>query len=116
MRAGIRRTSPTQYEIDRSTIDSALNNPQLLQRQAPEFRQSFEDGRPNGLQITQVPSGSIFSEIGIRRGDILMEVNGNRITTPQRAMDLYEAMQNDSAVELVVLRRGRQRTLSYTIQ
>ena len=45
-----------------------------------------------------------------------MQVNGQRITTPQRAMDLYDAMQNEAHVEVVVQRRGRQRTIVYDIR
>ena len=114
--AGVNRISSTQYEIQRSTIDAAMNNQQALQAQAPEFRQSFDNGQPNGIQITSMPRGSIFSRIGVRRGDIVMQVNGQRITTPQRAMDLYDAMQNEAHVEVVVQRRGRQRTIVYDIR
>jgi general secretion pathway protein C len=113
---GIQRQSANDYQIDRNTLNSALNNPQMLQTQAPEFRQSYDDGRPSGMTITSMPSGSIFSQLGIRQGDILQSVNGHQITTPQRALDLYEALQTESDVELVVLRRGRPRTLNYNIE
>ena len=114
--ASINRVSSTQYDIQRSAIDEAMANPQALQTSAPEFRQAFDNGNPSGIQITTMPRGSLFSRLGIRRGDIIMQVNGQRITTPQRAIDLYEAMQNESNVELVVQRRGRQRTLTYNIE
>lgn len=114
--SSINRVSSTQYEIQRSAINEAMDNPRQLQASAPEFRQAFDNGQPNGIQITSMPRGSIFSRLGIRRGDILMEVNSRPITTPQRAMDLYEALQSDSHVELVVQRRGRQRTISYDIR
>lgn len=116
LQSGIERVDPSTYRIQRNTIQEAVDNPRLLQAQAPEFQQAFEDGRPAGIQITSMPAGSIFGEIGIRRGDILVEVNGNRITTPQRSMELYEALQSESRVELVVMRRGRRRALTYDIR
>jgi type II secretory pathway component PulC len=116
LRDAVRRTSATHYEIDREAINTVLANPQLMQRDQPEFQQSFEDGRPSGIRLTRIPSGSIFSSLGIRQGDVILEVNGQRVSTPQRAMELYEIMQSDSHFEITVLRRGRRRTLNYDIQ
>jgi len=113
--SSIQIISPTAYRIEREAIDEAMENPRELQRQAPEFQQAYEDGRPSGIRLTSIPSGSIFTTLGIRQNDVIVSVNGHAVTTPQRAVELYEALQRESRVELVVLRRGRTRTLTYEI-
>lgn len=115
LESSIEPISPTAWRIERDAIDEALENPRELQRQAPEFQQAYEDGRPAGIRLTSIPSGSIFTSLGIRQNDVIVSVNGHSVTTPQRAVELYEALQRESRVDLVVLRRGRTRTLTYEI-
>jgi S1-C subfamily serine protease len=72
-------------------------------------------GRPGGVQIMQVVEGSAAERAGVRRGDLLVELDGEPIAD---ATDLQRLMVQERIgrqVEATVLRDGTQRTLSVVL-
>jgi general secretion pathway protein C len=92
------------------------NDASLMESQAPRILPNYVNGQPTGFRLQGIRSGSIFSAIGIRNGDVIVGVNGTDINSPQRAMELYQAMLQQDQVEMQILRRGREHTLNYTIK
>lgn len=69
-------------------------------------------GRNRGLQVVEVVPGSAAEAAGIRRGDVIVEVDGHAVQT---ATDLQRLMTSDLVdhfAVLVVLRDGEQRTVT----
>ncbi|MFT4703663.1 MAG: general secretion pathway protein C [Bradymonadia bacterium] len=116
VRNGVTRGPGGEYQIDRSVIEEVANNRQLLEAQAPRVVPNYVNGQPRGFRLQGIRAGSIFSAIGIRNGDVITEVNGTTIDSPQRALALYEAMLQQENVQMSVLRRGREETLNYAIR
>lgn len=116
IRSGISRTGANSYRIERSTLNEVLSDQNALRDQAPRVQPHYRDGKPNGFRLNGLSSDSIFSEIGIRNGDVIHAVNGQVVDSPQRAMELYRSLMTSSRVELTVERRGQQQTLTYQIQ
>lgn len=116
VRQGVTRGENGEYNIDRGLIEEVANNRSLLEQQAPRVVPNYVNGQPRGFRLQGLRAGSIFSAIGIRNGDVLVSVNGTDIDSPQRAIQLYEAMLSQGNVEMQVLRRGREQTLRYNIQ
>lgn len=115
-RSSVERTGPNEYSIDREALDAVINDNSALREQAPRVSPHYRDGRPNGFRLSGLRSDSIFSQIGIRNGDVIHSVNGQVIDSPQRAMQLYQQLQQTGNVALVVERGGRQQTINYAIQ
>ena len=65
-------------------------------------------GLPAGLYITSVDSDSHAFQTGIETGDILISVNGKRITSQTELENLIYGMQIDDSVDVVVYRSGKQ--------
>ncbi len=59
------------------------------------------------LQITQVARGSTADQVGIRRGDLLIAVNGQLLRNQQHFEAACAAIYNSSSVVLRIGRRGR---------
>jgi general secretion pathway protein C len=116
IREGITRNDDGTYQVQRSLIQEVANNQALLEQQAPRVVPNYRDGQPNGFRLQGLRSDSMFSRIGLRNGDVIMSVDGTTIDTPQRALELYDAMLQRNQVSVTVLRRGRETTLSYNIQ
>lgn len=115
-RNSVERTGPNSYSIDREALDAVIGNNAELREQAPRVSPHYRDGRPNGFRLSGLRSDSIFSQIGIRNGDVIHSVNGQVIDSPQRAMQLYQQLQQTGDVALVIERGGRQQTINYAIQ
>ena len=73
-------------------------------------------GLPNGLYITELDANSDAAKQGIRESDILLSINGTRITS-QEDLDavLYTCDVGDT-VEVTVYRDGRQGIFTLTVQ
>lgn len=115
VKEGITKLGENSYQIDREMLNEKLNDLEALARQArviPHYR----DGKPQGFKLVGVRPGSLYSHIGIRSGDVLKAVNGDEITSPNKALEMYEKLKNSSNVTLEVERRGRPISLEYKIQ
>ena len=76
------------------------------------------DAVPNklkGFRIDNVPSGSIIEEAGIKDGDIIYSVQGQRLQSMQDALAMFNRIQNQSRVEVVLLRNDQPITLRYEL-
>jgi general secretion pathway protein C len=112
---GITKLAENSYQIDREMLNEKLNDLEALARQArviPHYR----DGKPQGFKLVGVRPGSLYSHIGIRSGDVLKDVNGDEISSPNKALEMYEKLKNSSNVTLEIERRGRPSSLDYKIQ
>lgn len=112
---GIKKTGKNQYQIDREMLNEQLEDLSKLSKGArviPHYR----DGRPQGFKIVGVRPGSLYSHIGVRSGDVLKGVNGEEITSPNKALELYEQLKNSENVNVEVERRGRKVALEYNIK
>ena len=115
IKAGVKKTGKNTYKIDRDMLNEQLDDLGNLSRQArviPHYRQ----GKPQGFKIVGVRPGSLYSHIGVRSGDVLKSVNGDEISSPTKALELYEKLKNSDGVTLDIERRGRKTTLEYLIK
>ena len=112
---GVKKVGKNAYEVDREMLDEQLNDLGKLGRQArviPHYR----DGKPQGFKVVGVRPGSLYSHIGLRSGDILKGVNDSEITSPNKALELFDQLKNSSNVQVQLERRGRKLNLDYTIK
>lgn len=112
---GITKTGANSYQIDREMLNEQLDDLSSLSKGArviPHYR----DGRPQGFKIVGVRPGSLYSHIGVRSGDVLKGVNGEEITSPNKALELYEQLKNSENVNVEIERRGRKVALEYNIK
>ncbi|HET9939532.1 MAG TPA: PDZ domain-containing protein [Candidatus Eisenbacteria bacterium] len=68
-----------------------------------------------GALVSMVADGSPADQAGIRRGDVIVRVDGNEITDPD---ELIREMKDEDAgaqVRVVVLRDGSRRTIDVTL-
>jgi len=100
--------------IDKSEVDSVLNNINQLMQQA-KVRPYFKDGKPSGLLLTHIRRNSFFTELGLQSGDIVKGVNGRQIESVDDALEFYNRLKSSSSVQLEIERRGEQKSISYDI-
>jgi len=89
---GVRQTGKDQYQIDRSVIDSTLNNLNAIATQA-RIVPSFKNGVANGFKLFSIQPGSLYASIGIENGDVVQRINGYEINSPEKALELYQKLR-----------------------
>ena len=72
-------------------------------------------GEINGFRILDMQEGSIFSQLGLNRMDVLKGVNGEPVDSIQKAMELYNTMKNSGQVKLLIERGGKDQTNVYDV-
>ena len=124
----VRRASSPQREIrsdaqptgsnislKREKIEAAVGNLNTLMKQV-RIRPHFKDGQPDGLTISGVRSGSIFSDMGLRNGDVIIGVDGQKIESVDDALGLYQNLQTANNVQVQIRRRGRLQNIDYQVE
>ncbi|HOU36315.1 MAG TPA: PDZ domain-containing protein [Candidatus Omnitrophota bacterium] len=69
-----------------------------------------------GFKVDNVPSGSVIEEAGIRNGDVIYSVQGQKLQTIQDAWAMFARVQTQSRVEVVLLRDNQPLTIKYEIK
>ena len=57
-----------------------------------------------------------FSQLGLKKMDVIKSVNGEPVTSPQKAMELYQALRNEGNISIGIERDGRTESLDYTVE
>lgn len=69
-----------------------------------------------GFSIENVPEGSIIDKAGIKSGDIIHSVQGQRLRSAQDAMQMLGAIRKQSSFEVVLLRQDRPVIVRYELR
>lgn len=104
-----------RISLSRQTIDQSMNDLNSLMDQA-KIRPHFRNGKPDGLTISRIKRDSIFTQLGLRSGDIITGVDGQNIESVDDALKFYNQLKSSSNVTLQVRRRGRPKQIDYTIE
>jgi len=102
------------FVIEQSEIDDALAN---LDKLYTEIRivPNFQDGKAAGMKVLAIKPGSLFSKLGLQRGDILEKINGLELTI-KSGMQLFGQLKDQKSIKIELVRRGQSKTLEYEIR
>jgi general secretion pathway protein C len=101
--------------LPRSEAGQLLGDASELLRQAL-FKPYMEQGRPEGFTVTNIVSNSVLRRLGIENGDVLLRINGERLTGPERLLAAYNALGRGSAATLDIKRGSNVLSLLIEIE
>ena len=101
--------------IAKDVLQSSMNDLNDLMTQV-RVRPYFRRGKPEGLIVSQIKSGSVFAKLGLMNGDIIANVNGKQMSSPEEAFQFYNSLKSGKAVSIEITRRGKKKMLNYDIQ
>lgn len=103
----------TLSKSERDQVMSNLNV-QLAKLRIIPFRKST--GEAYGSKVEYVENGSFLNKMGLRQGDILLQVNGRPVNTPEDGMNVFQTLTHEDRVVLKVDRNGAQVTQEVDFQ
>lgn len=68
---------------------------------------------PERFRLDAVAPGSVFDEIGVRDGDVLVSLDARPITSAEEVLEIPEALRHNRRVSLLVERGGFPLTLTF---
>ena len=113
-----RRPTPSEsssIQLDREELESQMADLNELMQQV-RIRPFMEGKNPAGFLVSNIKPGSLFSKMGLRNGDVIQGVNGESITTPDQAIELYESLMEGGAIDLDIKRGRRTQKLRYAVE
>ena len=88
----------------------------FIQDITPELAGALKLARARGAVITQVQEDSPAARAGITAGDVVVRINGQPVRSAAQLRNALGLLPVGTTVELDVLRDGRPRTLTATIE
>ena len=101
--------------IAQDVLQGSMNDLNDLMTQV-RVRPYFRRGVPEGLIVSQIKSNSVFSKLGLMNGDIIANVNGKKMSTPEEAFQFYNSLKSGENVSIEITRRGQKKMFTYDIQ
>jgi len=103
-------------EIARADVDAVL-------REGPgRFLQGIitepvrDDGEFVGFRLARFfPGDSRFEDVDLRRGDVILRVNGTRIERPEHLLEVWHGLSDADELTVRYRRGGQERQISYRI-
>lgn len=116
LRERVQRLSEDRFQVQRNDVQEAMRNPAELFSQA-RILPKYENGQMVGVQLNSIQPGSLFEEIGIQSGDVITQVNGVVVSSPQDSAALLRELTEANQFEVTVQGAdGAPRTLNYVVQ
>jgi general secretion pathway protein C len=110
-----RKVGDQQYVLDKRKVQKSLENPEQILTDA-RLLPNFVKGKQKGFRISEVVPDGLYHSLGIRNGDILLRVNGLEISNPEVAMQAMNALRGMNKVNLDIIRKGENMSMSYQMR
>lgn len=98
----------------REIVEAFSNLPHLLQQ--AKATPIISDTGMDGVSFELIQSASIFDRLGFQIGDELKAINGVALRDPGTLLTALRQIQNESSVELDVVRNNQKITMHYDIR
>jgi general secretion pathway protein C len=74
----------------------------------PEVRfvPAFRDGVAIGFKVFSIRPDSIYATVGLKNGDVIRLINGNDLSSPENALEIYAKLKSAARLDIVVDRAG----------
>lgn len=112
---GVRKIGPYEYQIDRDMLMQNLQNLSALGMQA-RIIPNYRNGHYEGFRLVGVRPNSLYAALGIRSGDVIKRVNGMELNSPNKALELFNQLQNSSSIAMDLTRYGKNITMNYKVK
>jgi general secretion pathway protein C len=115
------QSSPTIARRNTTVAPDATSNTQSIQavvaqnvsKLADVIRPTpyFVNGQQQGYRVYPGRDRQAFSKLGLRPGDLVKDIDGQALTDPNQAMQIFESLNNADQVSVTVERNGEPQVI-----
>jgi S1-C subfamily serine protease len=110
----IEKIDDTHVKLPKATADALRADPTAFAKGA-RVVPSIKNGQTNGVKLYAIRPSSVYARLGLMNGDTVTGINGQDVTTPDKALEVYTKVKTASELKLDLLRRGQPLLLTITI-
>ena len=111
----VSKLGENSYAVDESSVDYLTENINKLITYV-RIIPYFESGNAAGFRMAAIRPGSVFQQLGFKAGDIIKNVNGVPLTSPEKIYTIFQNLKDEKQIEVDILRRGKKSSLKYEIR
>ena len=112
----VRRIGENEFEIAREALSAARRTPAGDLASEAHVVPYRENGIWRGLKIYAIRVGSDLVRAGFRNGDVILSVGGAVLTSPRKALEVYEQISKRGEFDVEILRHGEKQTFHYVVR
>jgi general secretion pathway protein C len=111
----VRSIGENRWSISREEAERARGNLNELLKQA-RMEPRIIDGRTDGFVVRMIQPRSLLALLGIQRGDVLMQVNGVELDSPEKALQIFQQLREARNISIGLVRDGERMNFDYQIE
>lgn len=112
---GVRNVGKNRWRISRNMGESVRDN-FAAQMRLVQMQPRIQSGKINGFMIQRIDSSSILARLGLKTGDVVVDVNNTRLDSPEKALQIFQQLREARQITLAVERNNKPMSLLYEIQ
>ena len=114
---GISQSAQGSFTVKKNLFDNLTSNLPSLLREAHVKPANSPSGELEGFEFVWIKRGSVFEELGFKRGDVIRGLNGKPIKNPQEALQAYNTFKKGGTnVSIDIIRDGQSMNLKYEVK
>ena len=113
--SGVVAVDKNRWQISKAVVDNARANfNSLLQtaRMVPQLK----NGETVGFKLLEMKKGSLLDKIGLRVGDLVVEINQVKLNSPEKALQIFQQVREANNISLGLVRNGKPETFEYSFE
>lgn len=112
---GIVAVDDSRWQISKAVADNArahLNSLLQTARMIPQV----DNGKTVGFKLVELNKGSLLEKIGLRVGDLIVEINQVKLDSPEKALQIFQQVREANNITLGLVRNGKPETFEYSFE
>lgn len=112
----VKVTGQNRFEVNRADVLKYTSDMASVLQQAAMQPRRNANGEIECFKFLAIQPGSIYTQLGFQVGDCLKGVNGEKIDSPAKAMEMYNALKTANSIKIMVERDGRDQENDYSVK
>lgn len=111
---GIQPAGENRWTIPQEVADQARGNVGSLLTSV-RLEPRLDNGATSGFMVRMIRPGSLLAQLGIRKGDVLMQVNGVELNSPEKGLQVVQQLREARTISISLERNGTPNTFTYDV-
>ena len=111
---GVRALGGNRWAIPAAEVEKARSNMNELLKQA-RLEPNIVNGQTSGFVVRMIRPHTLFTMLGLRLGDVIMQVNGVSLDSPEKALQIFQQLREAKNISISLLRNGKPLTFEYEV-
>ncbi|WP_321371206.1 type II secretion system protein GspC [uncultured Desulfuromusa sp.] len=112
---GIVAIDDSRWQVSKAVANNARANLNTL-LQTARMIPEVNNGKTVGFKLVAIDKGSLLEKIGLRVGDLIVEINQVKLNSPEKALQIFQQVREANNITLGLMRNGKPETFEYSFE